>query len=351
MTEHHLLALAPVPPAGDLPLAPVHVEQQRHLVTEWLAWLDQQVSLHQIADLTRDGYSSKIRYWLEYLEREARTDKPTPATVQDYMRSVIASHHEPATTNAYLNTIKSFYRWCENENRYPSIARSTRALREFRDGPLPALSHEQVIALIGLIPEDSLGNIRDRAMLSLIYSTAFRTISLVRADIDDVDLDGCTVTYQGKGHHGKDAMAIIPPSVADLLRRYLARRRLELGIPREFGPQPLFIALDRRCKGQRLTAKTIRRQVLHYMEQAGHAQRRDGKLINPGVFSAHSLRRSASVTTADAVGLEVAQGLLGHASVETTKQAYARVTLERQLRDNAHRLDPLRSPPASAPGS
>lgn len=345
MTEHHLRALAPcpVPPPVDLPLAPVNLDLQRQLVDQWLVWLDQQVSLHQLADLTRDGYSSKIRYWLEFLEKEARTDQPTPATVQDYIRSVIASRHEPATTNAYLNTIKSFYRWCESEDRYPSIARSTRTLREFRDGPLPALTHDQVVDLVAMIPEDSLGHIRDRAMLSLIYSTAFRTISLVRADIDDLDLGRCTLAYQGKGHHGKDATAIIPQSVADLLNRYLARRRSEMGIPLEPSPQPLFIALDRRCKGQRLTAKTIRRQVLHYMELAGHAQRRDGKLINPGVFSAHSLRRSASVTTADAVGLDVAQGLLGHASVETTKQAYARVTLERQLRDNAQRLDPLGS--------
>jgi integrase/recombinase XerC len=338
--EPHVLAIRP----DAEPLAPVSLERQRLLISQWLTWLDEQVALQQLSELTRDGYRSKIRYWVDFLEQHARTDQPTPGTVQDYIRAQITSDHEPATTNAYLNTVKSFYRWCESSDRYPAIARSIRTLREFRDGPLPALTHDQVVALIGGIPEDTLGLVRDRALLSLLYATALRTISLVRADIEDLDLGRCTLAHQGKGHLGKDATAIIPRSVADLIRRYLTRRQAEVGIPLTPRPQPLFIALDRRSKGQRLTAKTIRRQVLAYMECAGHAVRRDGVLINPGLFSAHSLRRSAAVTTADAVGVEVAQGLLGHASVETTKQAYARVSLERQLRENAQRLDPLSVP-------
>ena len=327
--------------AANPPLAPVDLILQRDLVERWLTWLDQQVALKQNAELTRDGYRAKIRYWMDYLELSARTDHPTPATVQAYVVSIIESVHEPATVNAYLNTVKAFYRWCETGDFYPAIARSVRAIREHRDSPLPALAHDQVVDLVGLIPEDTLVHLRDRAMIALIYATAFRTVSVVRADIEDVDFDRCSIAHQPKGHRAKDAAAVIPRSVGDLLSRYLEARKAEIGIPVAVGPLPLFIALDRRCAGRRITARTIRRQVLHYMELAGHAVRRGGDLVNPGVFSAHSLRRSAAVTTADAVGLEVAQGLLGHASLETTKKAYARTALERKLRVNAQRLDPL----------
>ena len=254
---------------------------------------------------------------------------------------MVASDHEPATANAYLTTVKSFYRWCEAEERYPSIARSIRALREDRSHPLPALSHQQVIALIGLVSEDTLVHLRDRAMIALSYATAFRSISVVRADIEDLDLAQCTISHQAKGHRGKDATAIMPRSVAELLCRYLARRRTEVGIPEHPRPAPLFIALDRRCKGQRLTSKTIRRQVLHYMERAGHAQRHEGRLLNPGVFSAHSLRRSASATTAEAVGRDIAQGLLGHAAQAASTPLEAHQLWQRQLQENAQRLDPL----------
>lgn len=328
--------------AENLPLAPVSLELQRDLTERWITWLDHQVALHQIAELTRDTYRTKIGYWLEYLEQKARTDKPTPATVQSYVISVIDAGLEPATTNFYLNTVKSFYRWCETVDLYPAIGRSLRSIREFRDGPLPALTHEQIVDLVGLIPEDTLGNLRDRAMISLMYATAFRTVSVVRADIQDLNLDRCTLAHQPKGHRAKDATAIISRPVADLLSRYLERRKADIGIPLSADLHPLFIAVDRRCAGKRVTTKSVRRQVLHYMELAGHAIRREGRLVNPGMFSAHSIRRSAAVTTADAVGLDVAQGLLGHASIETTKEAYARVVLERQLRSNADRLNPLK---------
>jgi integrase/recombinase XerC len=333
----------PVPAAvADLPLAPVALEIQRTLLDAWLSWLTGQVALHQYSEFTRIGYQANIRHWFAHLENVARTDQPTAGTVQRYVQALIASGREPATVNLYLNTVKSFYRWCESEDRYPSIARSIRTVREFRDGPLPALSHGQIVALVTGIPEDTLAHCRDRAMIALMYATAFRSISIVRADVEDLDLDRLTIVHQPKGHIAKDTQAAMPQAVAAALRLYLDRRRLAFGPPQDGDVQPLFIALDRRCTGQRITAKSVRFQVLHYMEKAGHAQRRDGRLINPGMFSAHSMRRSASVTTADAVGLEVAQGLLGHASIETTRKSYARVNLERKLRENAERLNPIR---------
>jgi len=341
MPENRDLQPRASPADADEVLAPVVLDRQWELVTRWTAWLDEQVAQHQLAAETRTGYRETIRYWLAFLERDARTDQPTPATIQQYVTTLIAAELKPATINFYLNVVKSFYRWCESGDHYPAIGRSIRTIREYHDGPLPALSHNQIVALVKLIPEDTLGHIRDRALLSLMYATAFRCISVVRADIDDVDLDRCTIAHQPKGHLAKDTAAIIPRSVADILTRYLDRRRAEIGIPSE-PLQPLFIALDRRCAGRRMTAKSIRYQVLTYMELAGHAKRReDGTLVHPRLFSAHSIRRSASVTTADAAGLEVAQGLLGHASIETTRKAYARVSLERRLRENAKRLDSL----------
>ena len=72
----------------------------------------------------------------------------------------------------------------------------------------------------------------------------------------------------------------------------------------------------------------------------------DGALLNPGVFSAHSLRRSALTTAADAEGLEAAQALAGHARIETTRKAYVRVKMHERLRRVAGALDlgPLPNP-------
>jgi len=286
-----------VPSSGfdslSMELAPVVVHIQRNLAEQWIIWLDKQVRVGQLAELTRDAYRSKIGYWLTFLETRARTDKPTPVTVADYVVAVIETGHEPATTNFYLNTVKSFYRWCETQDFYPAIARSLRPIREFRDGPLPALSHKQIVQLIGQIPENTVANLRDRSMISLLYAAAFRTVSIVRADIQDFDFSRNIIMHQPKGHNAKDAAAILPPSVTELINRYLAYRKKEIGIPVSSNPQPMFIALDRRCIGDRITTRSVRGRVLHFMEQVGFVDRRDGKLVNPGVFSAHSIRHDS----------------------------------------------------------
>ncbi len=199
-------------PAADvhLPLAPVALEVQRSLLDAWSSWLADQVALHQYSEFTRIGYLANIRHWFAHLERVARTDRPTAGTVQSYVQALIASGREPATVNLYLNTVKSFYRWCETEDRYPAIARSIRTLREFRDGPLPALSHDQIVALVTGIPEDTLLHCRDRAMIALMYATAFRSISIVRSDVEDLDMDRLAIVHQPKGHIAKDTQAAIP---------------------------------------------------------------------------------------------------------------------------------------------
>ena len=221
---------AGAPPPDLLPITPVVLELQGGVVADWLAWLAGQVAMRQYSESTLTSYRATIRPWLAFLEQTARTDRPTAGTVQQYVQALVASGRQPATINLYLNTVKSLYRWCETMDRYPSIARSVRTLREFRDGPLPCLSHDQIVDLVRGIPEDTLGHLRDRALIALMYATAFRCVSIVRADVEDLDLDRLSIAHQPKGHVAKDTVAALPQSVADILRRYLDRRGRECGL-------------------------------------------------------------------------------------------------------------------------
>ncbi len=224
------------------------------------------------------------------------------------------------------------------------IARSTRSLRVSHDGPLPALTHNEVIALLELIPEDdSLCAARDRALVALLYGTACRCISIERADIGHLDAAGATLRHAPKGHLAADAQVALPPAVCALVAVYLAQREQELG--KAGADAPLFIALDRRSAGRRLTTRSMRRIVLRLMELGGHARRDgEGDPVNPGVYSAHSLRRSALVTAAESEGLEAAQSLAGHQRIETTRRAYVRAKMHDKLRRVAGALDLVKRP-------
>jgi site-specific recombinase XerD len=316
--------------------------RQRRLVQDWLAWLSTQVAVGQYAADTVETYDRNLRLWIRFLEEVARTDAPTPGTVADFVAAILP-RRKPAAVNVVLHSLRSLYRWAEAHDRSADIARAVRAVRQHGDDPLPALTHDEILALLAQLPEDgTLARLRDRALIATLYGTACRCISLQRADVRHYESAGPTLRHSPKGHRGVDAAAQVPPSVARMIDGYLAARRAAIPTAPE---DPLFIALDRGSKGRRLTTRSMRRIILAAMECAGHARRdAEGELVNPGVFSAHSLRRSALTTAADAEGLEAAQALAGHARIETTRRAYVRVKMHERLRRVAGALDIFKRP-------
>ena len=319
---------APQPEAAGI-LTPFCAEGHHALVGAWLAWLREQVDQRQVAAGTVATYGRCVRVWLAYLDTIARTDQPTPAMVGRFFAAILPGR-KPAAANLLLNVVKSFYRWCEANDHCPNVARSVRSARVHRDGPLPALDHQQVAALLQLIAGDDLRALRDRALVATLYGTACRTVSLARARVDDLDVAAGTLRHRPKGHSSVDAIAYLPPGALATVTAYLAARHRRAEVASE---QPLFVAVGGNCWGMPLTTCSMRAVVRALMERAGHARRGlDGRLLAPGVWSAHSLRRSSLTTTADAFGLEAARSLAGHASVEQTQRTYVTTKLDGQMR-------------------
>jgi len=322
----------------QIPIPSFRAERQRELAATWFLWLNRGVQQGQYAASTVSTYQQNLKIWVSFLEEIERTDQPSPIHVGNFVAALIP-HRRPAAVNVLLHTVRSFFRWAESQEKYPDIARSTKAIRVNHDGPLPALTHNEVVDLLGHIPDDGgLGHLRDRALIALLYGTGCRCISLERANCTDIDRTGGTLRHHPKGHRDADAQAQIPEASLQILISYLDERARTLGITIE--DAPLFIALDRGSSGRRLTTRSMRRIVLKLMEMAGHARRTDdGELVNPGVYSAHSLRRSALTTAADVEGLEAAQNLAGHARIETTRRAYVRVKMHAKLKKVAGALN------------
>ncbi|HYE05717.1 MAG TPA: tyrosine-type recombinase/integrase [Planctomycetota bacterium] len=325
-----------VPAAATAPASVFHACDQRALGDRWLGYLRDQVAQGQLADGTVGTYSKGLALWLAFLEKVVRTDRPGPSTVGEFLAAILPSRR-PAAANTRLNAVRSFYRWAEGAGEYPNIGRSVRTVRDPRDAPLPALEHAQLPALVALVEGNRLVAVRDRALLLAMISTALRCVSLERAAIADLDLTAGTLRHRAKGRRSADCTAYLSPAACRAFAAYLAERGRQI----PYAPaDPLFIATDRRAFGHALTGRSMRRVVLALMERAGHARRGgDGRLIAPGVWSAHSIRRSALTTVADVHGIEAAQRLAGHASADTTRKFYARTRLDHVMRAVAATLD------------
>ncbi len=153
--------------------------------------------------------------------------------------------------------------------------------------------------------------LRDRALLELLYGTGARISEAVGLDVDEVDLAGRTVRVLGKG--SKERVVPLGRYAADAVDAYLVRGRGDLVGPRSGA------AVFLNSRGGRLT----RQSAWAVLQQAAD---RAGLTV---AVSPHTLRHSFATHLLDGgADVRVVQELLGHASVTTT-QAYTLVTVDR----------------------
>jgi|GEM_PF-1637766 site-specific recombinase XerD len=337
-------------PSGDLQPAQAHGE----LLASWLASIERDVADAQRSAATLVTYRSSIRTWEAWL-RQSGIIQPGPLQVTEFLTAA-GANRAPATRNRHLHALRSCYRWTESQGLYPAIARSARSLVVNRDEPLPCFSREQMEALLRAVSDSpeigrarspgetaraEVTRLRDIALIRVMFGTGLRLISLVRIDVDHLDLEGNppTIRHQPKGHIATDAIAMLAAGTVTCLREYLAQRAF-IGL----AGGPLWISLHAR-PGLRLTAWSMRRIVTQAAERAGLASRgADGRLLQPRLWGPHAIRRAAATMVADTFGLEAGQALLNHQSIDTTRRAYVRVHRWRLLERARHTLD-LGAPP------
>lgn len=151
-------------------------------------------------------------------------------------------------------------------------------------------------------------NLRDRALLELLYSTGARISEAVGLDVDDIETEARAVVLHGKG--GKQRIVPVGRPALDAIDAYLVRGRPAL-VSRSTP------ALFLNVRGGRLSRQSAWQVLQTAAESAG---------IRSGV-SPHTLRHSFATHLLDGgADVRVVQELLGHASVTTT-QIYTLVTV------------------------
>jgi len=169
-------------------------------------------------------------------------------------------------------------------------------------------------------------DLRDRALLELLYAAGLRISEATGLDREDLSFDGAFVRVVGKGD--KERLVPVGEVALDWLHRWVdgpRERLLALGHVAPGRGGPLFLG-DR---GRRLARQQAWAAVKRAAARAGLAER----------VSPHTLRHSfATHLLEGGADLRVVQELLGHASISTT-QLYTHLTGER-IRDVYARAHP-----------
>lgn len=187
---------------------------------------------------------------------------------------------------------------------------------------LPETLNEKVVAtLLESIDGQRPLDLRDRAMLELLYASGLRVSELVGARLEHLFLEEGTIRITGKG--SKTRLVPIGAAAREALAAYLDRERPSLVVPRS--GSEVFLS----NRGRRLTTARIWQIARERARLAG---------IDTKIYP-HLLRHSfATHLLGNGADLRVIQELLGHADIATT-QIYTHVD-QKRLREAHRRFHP-----------
>jgi site-specific recombinase XerD len=215
------------------------------------------------------------------------------------------------TQTSHLVALRSFLRFLARTGE-ATLAPDRIELGKGGDRSLKFLDSRQVVRLMAAVDVSDEPGLRDRAILSLLFSTGLRVSELVGLDRHQVNLESREFSVIGKGR--KARVVFLTEEAALAISRYLGMRKDSF--------KPLFIRYRGRGSGLgegeswRLTARSVERLVTKYVRLAGIGVR----------ATPHTLRHSfATDLLFNGADLRAVQEMLGHANLATT-QIYTHVT-------------------------
>lgn len=247
--------------------------------------------------------------WLQTKNYSTNTCRSYLETVKDFVDFVGAanllqvSHHaisqylaylyqrktSSQTTRLRLAAIKSFFRFlCISDLIDFSPANLIRPKRY--PGKLPrVLSEKETLRLL-----KAASNVRDQALLEVMYATGCRVGELVGMSVEDVDFAGHAIRVLGKGK--KERLVLFGRPAAKVLKRHLGNR------------QSGFL-FEGRKKDKPLTTRAVGNIVRSTGQRAGLSNVHCHLIRHS--FATHLLNRGAD--------LRCVQELLGHDSIKSTQ--------------------------------
>jgi site-specific recombinase XerD len=202
------------------------IAQARH-AHRWIAWLRDHAA-PGASDASSRTWERDLRPWLRFLDQQ-RCDTPTPATVAAYQAEQ-RERYRPNTVNNRLHVLERFYAWCAEQQIYRPIAEGLeRGAATARQPPVDAIPDAFATAILALMPQVTLLDLRNRVIMALIGS-GLETIAIHRALVGDVDVASGILHFATRAHAEKAASLTLEPAVRAAVVDYL-EERFPLGVP------------------------------------------------------------------------------------------------------------------------
>ena len=247
-----------------------------------------------------EGCSDRtIKYYRVTIEHLLKNVvSPIRKITTEMMRAYLVDYQKinncgKTTVDNIRRNISSFFSWLEEEDYI--LKSPMRRIHKIKTQKTvkKIISDEEIEKL-----RDNCKNIRDTAMIDLLYSTGIRVGELVKLNIEDIDFSERECVVFGKGD--KERRVYFDAKSKIHLKNYIESRK-------DNNPA-LFVTLNAPYDRLKISGVEIRIREL-------------GRMLNLEKVHPHKFRRTMATRAIDkGMPIEQVQKILGHSQIDTTMQ-------------------------------
>lgn len=291
----------------------------REEIRAFISYLEEE---KQASKNTTLSYQRDLLKMADYLEESGITDcgKVTKTALNSYILYLEKEGKAASTVSRALASTKSFFGWMFKEGKIQrDPADSLHAPKIEKKVPV-ILTVDEVTKLLEQPSGANPKEIRDKAMLELLYATGIRVTELVSLKLADVNMAIGFITCRDEH---KERMIPFGHAAKDALAKYLesARETFLKGTRSEI--------LFTNCNGGAMSRQGFWKIIKYYGDRAGIEED-----ITP-----HTLRHSfAAHLLSNGADMRAVQTMMGHSDLASTQMytAYAMENAVREAYQGAH---------------
>jgi site-specific recombinase XerD len=255
-----------------------------------------------LSDNTVKNYFRDLIDYFIYLKLNdlSPTKSIEPKHIRKMLSFLIDKGFSKVSISRKISAIKSYITFLEkfnySKNNYSELIRIPKKSKS-----LPkVMTKKEVSQLIKHVEMNTKKNLRDDALIELLYSTGLRVSEVANLKLKDINLKKSEIKILGKGN--KERIVIFNNKSKEKIISYLKNDKRYISIKTE--------ALFQNKFKEALSTRSIQRILKKYLNFSG---------IN-SKYSTHTLRHTfATHLLEGGADIKVIQQLMGHSSPETTK--------------------------------
>ena len=255
------------------------------------------------------SYARDLKGFSRFMKESGVLDpaKVNRTNVMAYVYELQKQNKAGATVSRNIASIRSFFQFLQKKGIVADNPAADLELPKVEKKVPEILSLEKVELLLEQPSGEEDKEVRDKAMLELLYATGIRVTELISLRVEDVNLP---LEYIRCGGENKSRIIPIGAQAKFSLRRYLEKVRENMILRAD--EETLFV----NCNGKPMTRQGFWKIIKAYAKKAGIEEDITPHMLRHS-FAAHLIENGAD--------LRSVQEMLGHSDISTT-QIYTKLT-------------------------